>query len=83
MFLIIGIFGSRVQKIEASYYFFFYTLIGSVLMLVGILYLYSISGTTDYLTLLTYSIDPHVQNFLFLAFFASLAVKIPKFPFHI
>lgn len=83
MFLIIGIYGSRVQKIEAAYYFFFYTLIGSILMLLAILYIYSISGTTDYLTLLEFQIDPYVQKFLFLAFFASLAVKIPKFPFHI
>lgn len=83
MFLIIGIYGSRVQKIEAAYYFFFYTLIGSILMLLAILYIYSISGTTDYLTLLEFQIDPYIQKFLFLAFFASLAVKIPKFPFHI
>lgn len=83
MYLIIGIWGSREQKITAGYYFFFYTLIGSVLMLIGILYLYSISGTTDYLTLLGYEIDPTAQKYLFLAFFASLAVKIPKFPFHI
>ena len=83
MFLIIGVYGSRVQKIEASYYFFFYTLIGSVLMLLGIIYLYNITGTTNYLKLLTYEIDENVQKILFLAFFASLAVKIPKYPFHI
>jgi proton-translocating NADH-quinone oxidoreductase chain M len=83
MFLIIGIFGSRSQRIDAAYYFFFYTLIGSVLMLIAILYIYSISGTTDYLSLLEFKLDPSLQNFLFLAFFASLAVKIPKFPFHI
>jgi len=83
MYLIIGIWGSREQKITAAYYFFFYTLVGSVLMLIGILYLYSISGTTDYLTLLGYEIEFDVQIYLFLAFFASLAVKIPKYPFHI
>lgn len=83
MFLVIGIFGSRIQRIDAAYYFFFYTLIGSVLMLLSILYIYTISGTTDYLTLLEYSIDPSIQIILFLGFFASLAVKIPKFPFHI
>jgi len=83
MYLIIGIWGSREQKVTAAYYFFFYTLIGSVLMLIGILYLYKISGTTDYLTLLGYKIDPEIQKYLFLAFFASLAVKIPKWPFHI
>lgn len=83
MFLIIGIWGSRKEKITAAYYFFFYTLIGSVLMLIGILYIYNITGTTDYLSLLGYEFDETVQKWLFLSFFASLAVKIPKFPFHI
>jgi NADH:ubiquinone oxidoreductase subunit 4 (subunit M) len=71
------------EKITASYYFFFYTLIGSVLMLLSIFYIYYITGTTDYLTLLGINLDPSIQNILFLGFFASLAVKIPKFPFHI
>jgi NADH:ubiquinone oxidoreductase subunit 4 (subunit M) len=71
------------KKITASYYFFFYTLIGSVLMLLSIFYIYSITGTTDYITLLNYKIDADVQNYIFICFFASLAVKIPKFPFHI
>lgn len=83
MFLIIGVWGAREQKITAAYYFFFYTLIGSVLMLLSIFYLYYITGTTDYQTLLGLQLDPQVQNILFLGFFASLAVKIPKFPFHI
>lgn len=83
MFIIIGVWGSREQKITAAYYFFFYTLVGSVLMLVSLLYLYYISGTTDYLTLLSLDIDLETQKILFLAFFASLAVKIPKWPFHV
>lgn len=83
MYLVIGVWGSRKEKITAAYYFFFYTLIGSVLMLLGILYLYSLAGTTDLLTLLGLDLDETVQIFLFLSFFASLAVKIPKFPFHI
>jgi NADH-quinone oxidoreductase subunit M len=83
MFLIIGVWGAREQKITAAYYFFFYTLIGSVLMLLSIFYIYYITGTTDYQTLLGYKFDPSIQNILFLGFFASLAVKIPKFPFHI
>jgi len=62
MYLIIGIWGSRKEKVSASYYFFFYTLIGSLLMLVGILYLYNVAGTTDYLSLLTFEIDPTVQK---------------------
>ena len=83
MFLIIGYFGARTQRIQAAYYFFFFTLLGSVLMLLAILYIYSIAGTVDYLALLEFDIDPSLQNFLFLAFFASLAVKVPQFPFHI
>jgi len=52
-------------------------------MLLSIFYIYSVTGTTDYITLLGQEIDPEIQNILFLGFFASLAVKIPKFPFHI
>jgi len=83
MFLIIGVWGAREEKIRASYYFFFYTLVGSVLMLLSIFYIYLITGSTDYLTLLNYSIDESLQTIIFLCFFASLAVKIPMFPFHI
>lgn len=83
MYLIIGVWGARQEKVTAAYYFFFYTLIGSVLMLLSIFYIYTITGTTDYITLLGQYIDPEIQNILFLGFFASLAVKIPKFPFHI
>jgi len=52
-------------------------------MLLSIFYIYSVTGTTDYLILLGQEIDPEIQKILFLGFFASLAVKIPKFPFHI
>jgi NADH:ubiquinone oxidoreductase subunit 4 (subunit M) len=83
MFLIIGVWGAREQKITAAYYFFFYTLIGSVLMLLSIFYIYYTTGTTDYQTLLGIKFDSQVQYLLFLGFFASLAVKIPKFPFHV
>jgi NADH:ubiquinone oxidoreductase subunit 4 (subunit M) len=83
MFFIIGIYGARQQKITAAYYFFFYTLAGSVLMLLAIFYLYSEVGSTDYLSLVSNPVDEYTQRWIFLAFFASLAVKIPKFPFHI
>lgn len=83
MFIIIGVWGSREQKITAAYYFFFYTLIGSVLMLISILYLYSLAGSTDYFTLLGLELDLNIQKWIFLAFFASMAVKIPKWPLHI
>ena len=52
-------------------------------MLLSIFYIYYITGSTDYLTVLNYEIDFETQKILFLCFFASLAVKIPKFPFHI
>ena len=83
MFLMIGIWGSRTEKVRASYYFFFYTLIGSVLMLISIFYIYNLTGTTDYLSLLGWQFDTNVEYLIFLAFFASLAVKIPKIPFHV
>lgn len=83
MFYIIGVWGAREQKITAAYYFFIYTLLGSVLMLISIMYIYSISGTTDYTTLMGYELSANVQKVVFLGFVASLAVKIPLFPFHI
>ena len=52
-------------------------------MLIGIIYLYTEYGTTDYFILLTKNIEYNTQLLLFLAFFASFAIKIPKFPFHI
>jgi proton-translocating NADH-quinone oxidoreductase chain M len=83
MFLIIGIWGSRERKIRAAYMFFLYTLIGSVLMLLGILYIYYTVGTTDYEVLLQFEFSELEQKVLFLAFFASLATKIPMLPVHI
>jgi proton-translocating NADH-quinone oxidoreductase chain M len=83
MFLIIGIWGSRERKIRAAYQFFVYTLIGSVLMLLAIMYIYFQTGTTDVQVLTTVAFDYNVQIILWLAFFASLAVKIPMVPAHI
>lgn len=83
MILIITVWGSRKEKIQAAYYLFIYTLAGSVLMLLGIFYLYYEIGTTDYQVLLNASINENVQKWLWLAFFASFAVKIPMIPFHI
>jgi NADH-quinone oxidoreductase subunit M len=83
MFYIIGVWGAREQKVTAAFYFFFYTLIGSVLMLISIMYIYSITGTTDYPTLMGYELGEKVQKIVFIGFIASLAVKIPTFPFHI
>lgn len=83
MFLIIGVWGSREEKVKAAFYFFFYTLIGSLLMLLCIFKLYSITGTTNYLNLVTISLPTSLQFWMFLGFFASLSVKIPMIPFHI
>jgi NADH-quinone oxidoreductase subunit M len=81
MFLIIGIWGGA-RRIYASYKFFLYTLLGSVLMLVGMLYMVGQAGSTDIGVLSTYDFDPHAQFWLFLAFFASFAVKMPMWPVH-
>jgi len=81
MFLIIGVWGGP-RKIYASFKFFLYTLLGSVLMLLAILYMYNQAGTTDIPALMNYRFDPDVQIWLWLAFFASFAVKLPMWPVH-
>ena len=81
MFLIIGIWGGA-RRVYASYKFFLYTLLGSVLMLLAMLYMVSVTGTTDIPVLMTYAFDPKVQPWLWLAFFASFAVKMPMWPVH-
>jgi proton-translocating NADH-quinone oxidoreductase chain M len=83
MFIIIGVWGSRERKVRAAYMFFLYTLIGSVLMLLSILYIYFAVGTTDYEMLLAHKFNDIEQRFIFLAFFASFASKIPMLPVHI
>lgn len=83
MFLVIGIWGSRQRKVRAAYLFFFYTLIGSLLMLVAVVYIYHIVGTTGYEALSSYEFSQYSQRWLWLAFFASFAAKAPMVPFHI
>nr|NP_038174.1 NADH dehydrogenase subunit 4 [Synura synuroidea]AAF36940.1 NADH dehydrogenase subunit 4 [Synura synuroidea] len=83
MFLIIGMLGSRSRKIRAAYLLFFYTLIGSILMLVGIIYIYFIVGTSSFEIIFSYNFSLQEQQWLWLAFFISFASKIPMFPFHI
>jgi proton-translocating NADH-quinone oxidoreductase chain M len=83
MFLVIGVWGSRERKIRAAYQFFVYTLVGSVLMLLGILWIYFQVGSTDIQVLTTVEFSLNAQLILWLAFFASLAVKIPMVPAHI
>ena len=81
MYLIIGIWGGA-RRIYASYKFFLYTLLGSVLMLLAMLYMVGVAHTTDIPTLLNFDFDPQVQTLLWLAFFASFAVKMPMWPVH-
>jgi NADH-quinone oxidoreductase subunit M len=81
MFLIIGIWGGP-KRVYSAFKFFLYTLLGSVLMLVAIISIYWISGTTDVIKLYELGIDPKYQNLLWLAFFSSFAVKTPMWPVH-
>lgn len=83
MFLIVGIWGSRDRKILAAYYFFLYTLLGSVVMLLATLYILEQVGTTDYEVLLTFSFSEIEQKFLWFAFFLSFASKVPMVPVHL
>ena len=81
MFLIIGIWGGP-NRVYSAFKFFLYTLLGSVLMLVAIISIYWIAGTTDVVQLYEIRIDPKYQNLLWLAFFSSFAVKTPMWPVH-
>lgn len=81
MFLIIGVWGGA-RRIYASFKFFLYTLLGSVLMLIAIMAMYWDAGTTDIPTLLAHDFAPGMQTWLWLAFFASFAVKMPMWPVH-
>ncbi len=81
MFLIIGIWGGK-RRIYASFKFFLYTLLGSLLMLLAIMAMYWDAGTTDIPTLLTHKFPHGMQFWLWLAFFASFAVKMPMWPVH-
>lgn len=81
MFLIIGIWGAE-NRVYATFKFFLYTLLGSVLFLLAILWLFFEFGTTDIPGLMGLGIDPWWQNLLWLAMFAAFAVKIPMWPVH-
>ena len=83
MYLIVGVWGSRERKIRAAYFFFLYTLLGSVLMLLSILYVYYQVGTTNYEVLLTFIFSKTEQKFLWLSFFGSFATKVPMVPVHL
>jgi NADH-quinone oxidoreductase subunit M len=81
MYLIIGVWGGA-ERVKASYKFFLYTLLGSVLMLIAMLYMAATAHTTFIPTLMGYDFSHGAQTWLFLAFLASFAVKLPMWPVH-
>jgi NADH-quinone oxidoreductase subunit M len=81
MFLIIGVWGGK-RRVYASFKFFLYTLLGSVLMLLAMMAMYWHAGTTDIAVLLGHKFPRDMQTWLWLAFFASFAVKLPMWPVH-
>ncbi|MDA9162666.1 NADH-quinone oxidoreductase subunit M [Alphaproteobacteria bacterium] len=81
MFLIIGIWGGE-NRVYASFKFFLYTLAGSVLMLLAIIYIVLASQTANIDIIKNINFDENIEIILFLCFFASFAVKVPMFPFH-
>jgi len=81
MFLIIGIWGGK-RRVYASFKFFLYTLLGSVLMLLAMMAMYWKAGTSSIPELLAYDFPAEMQTWLWLAFFASFAVKMPMWPVH-
>src|SRR5580693_1717737 len=81
MFLIIGIWGGQ-RRVYAAFKFFLYTLLGSVLMLAAILFMISVAGTSSIPALMNFHFAPRVQTWMWLAFFASFAVKMPMWPVH-
>jgi NADH-quinone oxidoreductase subunit M len=81
MFLIIGVWGGS-NRIYSAFKFFLYTLLGSVLMLLAVLAVYYETGTTDIVVALNHEFPAGLQKWLWLAFFASFAVKVPMWPVH-
>ncbi|OCW17378.1 NADH-quinone oxidoreductase subunit M [Brucella melitensis] len=81
MFIIIGVWGGK-RRVYASLKFFLYTLLGSVLMLIAIMAMYWQAGTMNIVELLQYNFPASMQTWLWLAFFASFAVKMPMWPVH-
>ncbi len=81
MFLIIGVWGGA-RRVYAAFKLFLYTLLGSVLMLLALLAMYNDAGTTDIPSLMNHTFPAGLQSWLWLAFFASFAVKVPMWPVH-
>jgi proton-translocating NADH-quinone oxidoreductase chain M len=83
MYFMIGVWGSRERRVVASYYLFFYTLVGSLLFLLGILYVQALCGSTQYGVVAAALLKSDQQYLLWWLFFFAFAVKVPMYPFHI
>ena len=82
-FFLIGIYGTKSRRVHASYVFFFYTIIGSIWMLIGIVYVYTLIGSFDILVLSNSLLTEKQEHLLWFLFFLGFSVKIPIVPFHI
>lgn len=83
MYFLIGCWGARDRRLHAAYNFFLFTLVGSLFMLVGLIFCHLVSGTTNYGELLEYNFTPYREIIIWLCFFIGFAVKIPMMPVHI
>jgi NADH-quinone oxidoreductase subunit M len=83
VYAIIGIWGSQRDKIFAANQFFLYTLFGSFIMLIGIVLVIIINGTTNIIIIKGYTFDSSIENILFILFFFSFCIKIPMLPMHL
>jgi len=83
MFIIIGLWGARYKKIKAAYYFFLYTLAGSLFMLFSILYIQNLTGSVILIELFEFNFTLYEEQILWVCFFFAFAIKVPMLPFHI
>lgn len=83
MFIIIGVWGSRTEKISAGYQFYIYTLLGSLFMLLSIISIFLLIGTTNVWEVKGYQFNPLIEKIFWISFFLSFAIKIPMYPFHL
>jgi NADH-quinone oxidoreductase subunit M len=80
MFLIIGIWGARLERVKAAWYFFFFTLVGSIFLLIAIIVIYMETGSTNFFYM---NVPTSLQSLVWFSFFVAFAVKIPTWPFHL
>lgn len=83
MFFLIGSWGSRSRRIKAGFYFFIYTLLGSIFMLISIMIIFFEVGSTSIILLDNYLFDFFTEKLLWVGFYLAFSTKIPMFPFHL